>query len=460
MGQFFVILRGNPGEPLRRWINEIPNNGLIRYLDIFNLERVAVIKPKALADVLVYNSYDFEKPAPLRKGISRILGMGLFLAEGDLHRQQRKNLMPAFAFRHIKDLHSVFRDKSKELVEAIMHEINDTGESQVEVSRWASRSTLDIIGLAGMGGDFNAIANPDSELLNTYRSIFSPGRAGRLLAVAGILLPAWLIRALPYRRNHDINHASGVIRAHCMSLIKRKRSRMSEGKEGTNDIIEIALKSGAFPDHELVDQLMTFLAAGHETSASAMTWVIYLLCKYPRVQSELRKEIFTCKSSRSHRTEETMGLAIPDNEYLGAVINETLRLFPPVSVTVRVSIRDTVIVGEHIPKGTATTLAPWATNAAFELWGTDALEFVPDRWLKSPKAAGSTGNFSFMTFLHGPRSCIGERFAKAELAFLVAAWVTKFETRLVNEDFVPDIQGGITVKPKDGLHVKVKLLDC
>lgn len=86
MGQFMEGFRTSPGAPLRRWVAEVPNDGLIRYLDIFNMERVAVVKPEALADVLVHQCYSFEKPAPLRKGISRILGMGLFLAEGQVHQ--------------------------------------------------------------------------------------------------------------------------------------------------------------------------------------------------------------------------------------------------------------------------------------------------------------------------------------------------------------------------------------
>jgi len=244
-----------------------------------------------------------------------------------------------------------------------------------------------------------------------------------------------------------------------MSLIKTKRSRLEEGKGGTNDIIEVALKSGTFNDQELVDQLMTFLAAGHETTASAMIWVIYLLCKHPEVQSALRKEVISCTADRRGPSETASAFAIENLQYLGAVLNETLRLYPPVSVTVRVSVKDTIIAGEHIPKGTAVMLSPWATNADHEFWGEDALEFVPERWLKSSKMGNSTSNFSFMTFLHGPRSCIGERFARAELAYLVAAWVTKFETTLMDEDFVPVIQGSITVKPKGGLHVKVKVLD-
>ena len=86
MGQFRELFKTTPGEPLRRWANEVPNNGLIRYLDMFNLERVAVVKPAALAEVLVHQCYCFEKPRVLRKGIARILGMGPFLAEGDVHK--------------------------------------------------------------------------------------------------------------------------------------------------------------------------------------------------------------------------------------------------------------------------------------------------------------------------------------------------------------------------------------
>lgn len=86
MGHFWQILATFPGDVLRSWANSVPNDGLIRYLDFLNLERVAVVNPAALADVLVHHCYDFEKPPQLRKGISRILGLGLFLAEGDVHK--------------------------------------------------------------------------------------------------------------------------------------------------------------------------------------------------------------------------------------------------------------------------------------------------------------------------------------------------------------------------------------
>lgn len=89
MGHFFQMMEGNPGVVLRSWTNTLQQSNLIRYLDFLNLERVVPITPAALADVLVHKCYDFEKPAELRKGISRILGLGLFLAEGDVHKVNR-----------------------------------------------------------------------------------------------------------------------------------------------------------------------------------------------------------------------------------------------------------------------------------------------------------------------------------------------------------------------------------
>ena len=86
MGNCFTILKAGLGEVLRAWVDEIPNEGIIRYLDYFNGERLAVVGPTALAEVLVHKSYDFEKPALLRKGTSTVLGMGLFLAEGENHK--------------------------------------------------------------------------------------------------------------------------------------------------------------------------------------------------------------------------------------------------------------------------------------------------------------------------------------------------------------------------------------
>ena len=204
MGQSMNLRRDPNGQAqlYRTWSEQVPNNGIIRYLDMFNTEILVPVSPKSLAEVLVQRPYEFIKPPGLVTGLGKILGVGVFLAEGDEHKKQRKDLMPAFAFRHIKELYPVFWNKSGELVHALsVHsEINysdgDKPSARIDVKDWASRATLDIIGLAGLGRDFDAIKDPDNELILTYKKIFSPGRGGQILAALFMIAP-WLMRSLP-----------------------------------------------------------------------------------------------------------------------------------------------------------------------------------------------------------------------------------------------------------------------
>ncbi len=111
--------------------------------------------------------------------------------------------MPAFAYRHVKNLYPMFWDKSRELVTAILATTDSSGTDGagegicIEVNRWASRATLDIIGQGGFGQSFNAIQDPDNALSTTYRSLFGANRTGQILGVLGFFLPQWLVRRLP-----------------------------------------------------------------------------------------------------------------------------------------------------------------------------------------------------------------------------------------------------------------------
>lgn len=195
MGQFVLAGLGRTADPMRQWVNEVPNDGMIRFLDIFNAERIPFVSPKALAEVLVHKSYDFIKPPRFTSLLAEITGIGLLLAEGDEHKVQRKNLLPAFAFRHVKELYPVFWAKSKELVAAVT---SNADGSSIEIKDWASRATLDIIGVAGFGEDFKALSDPDNELSRTYKNVFSGGRRTKKLGTAfRVLLPRWFIRSLP-----------------------------------------------------------------------------------------------------------------------------------------------------------------------------------------------------------------------------------------------------------------------
>ena len=379
--------------------------------------------------------------------------------------------MPAFAYRHIKDLYPIFWSKTQELVQAISNSVQSTASvpgdektsssSVTEMGDWLSRATLDIIGVAGMGQDFDSIRDPDTELNITYRKVFKPSRQAQILGLLSLFIPFSLIRRIPVRRNGDIMEAANLIRRTCSQLIDNKKEKLCNTEKNTDrDIISVALESGVFSNDNLVDQIMTFVAAGHETTATASMWMIHLLCKHKDIQTRLRNEIRNNLPSIDDQTATVTADMLGRLPYLHAVCNEVLRVYPPVPLILRVAARDTSIIGQFVPKGTTIILAPWAINMSTDLWGPDAAEFNPERWMGPGRAntGGAESNYSFMTFLHGPRSCIGMSFAKAEFACLMAGIVGRFEMELVSDTPV-EIQAGITAKPKGGVSVRLRMLE-
>lgn len=336
----------------------VPNNGLLRYSHWFQ-ERLLVTNTKALGEVLVTKNYDFIKPPQLAKTIGRILGLGILFAEGEEHKLQRKNLMPAFAYRHIKDLHAVFWAKAREMTEVARADLRTSSEKTVgpppeslkvvgdiekhapgaiEVGDYFSRATLDIIGLSGMGQDFNSLQDRNNKLNKTYRMIFNPTKVGFALQIVGVFLPFWFVSRIPLQRNKDFNEASVYIKDVCRDMIAKKRAAIQEKGRSDVDIISVALESGGFTDDELVNQMMTFLVsavepvtstdgitdcrvqvAGHETTATSMIWAMYSLCQHPEIQRKLRDEV----RSKLPSPDSLITAAEIDNcQYLRAVCNE------------------------------------------------------------------------------------------------------------------------------------------
>ncbi|KAL8753815.1 MAG: hypothetical protein Q9199_004784 [Rusavskia elegans] len=471
MGHFAAIRKEPTGHPQRMWANEVPNDGIIRYLNVFNEERLLITAPKALAEVLSTKNYDFIKPAQMRNGLGRVLGFGILLAEGDEHRVQRKNLMPAFAYRHIKDLYPVFWAKSTEMIKALA----DFTKSQqgeppsdvakvpsVEIGDWSNRVTLDIIGSAGMGRDFGSLEDPETELATTYKIILQTGGQAVLLGLLSLFVPFWLVRSIPVARNKEIPIAVQTIRRTCHQLIEHKKHALeSKDQQRGKDIISVALSSGGFTEENLVDQMMTFLAAGHETTATAMIWAVYALCRNPHYQTRLRDEIRSNLPSIEDASAPISAELLDRLPFLHAVCNEVLRLYPPVTLTLREAAKNTTIGDQYVPKGTKIILCPGAVNSSKALWGPDALEFNPERWLAPGQAnsGGAPSNYAFLTFLHGPRSCIGQAFAKAEFAVLVAGLVGRFEVELADPEAELKIRTGITARPKGGMHIRMRAVE-
>lgn len=181
---------------------------------------------------------------------------------------------------HVKDIYPTFWQKSREMTEVLSiatksntaeqvetEEDEEKGITEkpqhapgiVEVGNWTSRATLDIIGLAGMGKDFNTLQDSENKLNQTYRAVFRPNRVGRIMGLLGVFLPFWFLSRLPVKHNSNINGASETIKQVCRDLIAEKRKEMAEKERTDVDIISVALESGGFTDEELANQMMTFL---------------------------------------------------------------------------------------------------------------------------------------------------------------------------------------------------------
>ena len=403
--------------------------------------------------------------------VESIFKAGYMALDSFIWQIQRKKLTPAFSFRHIKDLYPIYWAKSIELVQRLSTESSISqpypqdeklrGYATIDFYDWAGRATLDIIGLATFGKDFGTLADPNSELNTTYRKVFQPSAGRRTAYLLKMLFPVWVAQLITPGFHREIEEAVASIKSLCIECIEDAEAKnlKPDGTEEVN-LLSVALRSELFEASELVDQLLTFLAAGYETTAVTLTWLIYLLCKHQHVQEKLRAEI------QNHFPgtiiQENVDYSNLDSmPYLNAVCNEALRFIPGIPLTFRSAVRDTVILGQTIPAGTKVVLSPWAVNRSPSHWGPTATVFDPERWMGSGEAnkGGADDNFSFMTFTNGPRSCIGQGFAKAELKALVVAIVGSFHLRREGEGMEePEMDHEVVVRPVGGMRVQIKRL--
>ncbi|KAI3341139.1 cytochrome P450 [Ustulina deusta] len=427
--------------------------------------QVLVTKPRMLADLLVHKPYDFIKPPKISGLLRHVLGDGLVMVEGDQHKFLRKNTMPAFSFRHIKNLYPMMWTKSV-LMSHALEEALETAEIAdtkiIDLSNWTSKVTLDIIGVAGMGREFNMLKRAEDPLLGIYEQLFEPAPEKLVFAMSSILFGLPFVRLLPWKMNGLFKHLTTSLSNVCMPMIQEKKNAIINSKDDHFDVLSLLIKSGNFTDPQLRDQLLTFLAAGHETTSSALSWACYLLSKHPEFQDKLREEIRQAlpDDMEIDKSTDLAGILEP-LPYLNGIMNETLRLYPTVPLTMRQAIRDSNLADQIIPKGVTVVLSMWQMNRSPDLWGPEAGEFRPERWITSGRPnsnGGANSNYEFLTFLHGPRSCIGQGFAKAEMRCLLASMIRTFSWELAMDDKKVIPRGAITIKPANGLLLKLKPL--
>lgn len=251
-----------PGQDFLQWVKEIPNDGFIRFFGLFGRELILVTNPKALSEILVSKSYTFQKPDKGRDFLRMFLGDGLVVTEGDQHRFQRKNTMPVFSFRHIKDLYPMMWTKAVGLVTRVDKEGEGQPTQTIDISAWSMKATMDAIGVAGLGREFNTLVNSDDPLIRNFEEIVEPSTEKVVYAALGLIFGPEVLSLIPWKVNGRMRVTTTNLRVICRELVASKKHLIEKRGDEHLDILATLIKSNNFSDDELVDQMLTFLAAG------------------------------------------------------------------------------------------------------------------------------------------------------------------------------------------------------
>ncbi|CEQ41993.1 SPOSA6832_03754 [Sporobolomyces salmonicolor] len=503
-GNMARIFADPPGKTHKAWMDEF--GGAARYGGHFGNQRLVLYDSTALNHVLLSNAYDYPKPEEVRGDLAMILGKGVLFAEGEDHRRQRRILQPAFSPSAVKALTPVFfehayqlRDIWSNLIQTsaeddaafaskeaarVYRDSKPDGEVAIEVLAWLSRLTLDIIGVAGFGYQFNALSRSSNALASVFSGMFSPraSAAGKRQTPARFFLQrtlSQLIRALPVlniakwipnQRIQDVRKGFETLESESRKIIENKQGEVEkdglESVRGSKDLIALLLKSAEkdaktrMTPEELRGQLTTFVLAGSETTSTALTWTLHALSRFPEKQQKLRDEIRAArKRAEAEGRDELESDELAALPYLDAVAREVLRLESPVTATVRHAARADLIplskplrsassptkTISHIPvePGQVIFIPIAAVNRSKEVFGDDADEFRPERWLEGEREIeGGVGVWAhILSFLAGPRSCIGYKFA------ILSVLIDAFAFALRDADMGVERRSQIVTRP-------------
>lgn len=395
-------------------------------------QRFALVNhPDYIQRVLVTNQANYGKGRLNRQILGPTLGQGLLTSEGDFWRRQRRIAAPAFHRRRLAALAGLMVEVAQGV------SARWRGLSEIDVGREMMTLTMEIVARALFSRD---VAGSVRELGGAIDTLIEGFGRAPVLDLLG--LPEWL----PRRRDPEARRALAYVDSVIYEIIRSRRA----APEAHDDLLGMLLEardeeSGeGMTDRQLRDEVMTLFAAGHETTAVALTWCWSLLARHPQPEARLHAEIDRVLAGRPPTFEDLERLP-----YSRMVVEEAMRLYPPAYSLNRVALADDVMGPHVVRKGALVTVSPWVTHRNPALW-PDPLTFDPERF--RPEAVRERHRYAYFPFGGGPRICIGNAFALMEarlaLAVLAQAW------RLVPLGPQPQPQARVTLRPKEPVFAR------
>lgn len=388
--------------------------------------------PDLIKDVLVTNHANFEKGLVLQRA-KRLLGEGLLTSEGDFHRRQRRLSQPAFHRQRIASYADVMVDYALRASER-WHD-----QQMVDVSEEMMRLTLGIVGKTLFDADVESESGEVGAAMTTVMELFDT-----------LTMPFFeVLSKLPLPQLRRFDAARTRLDQIIFKIVADRRDRGID----RGDLLSMLLLAqdeegdgGHMTDQQLRDELMTIFLAGHETTANALTWTLYLLSQHPEVESLFAREIDSVIGTR-----RPIFTDVAELQFTEMVLSESMRLYPPAWAIGRLAKIDCDIGGYFVPQRSVVVVSQYVMHRD-ERYYDNPLAFDPRRW--TPELREARPPFAYFPFGGGPRRCIGESFAWMEGILLLATLAQRWRFRLVSDHTVA-LKPVVTLRPKFGMKMIV-----
>ena len=391
-------------------------------------------KPEHVQSILVEHAYDFDKGPYVHRIFRSVIGNGIFSSEGDFHRYQRKLMAPSFQPRHIAS----YAETMGRYAEQIQQTWVDG--SILDINQQMTHLTLSIIGKTL----FDADVFTEADELGAAMTVTQDYIAHAFSTI--FPLPySW-----PTPRNRRTHRAIRILGERIERFIDERRNNPNE----RNDFLSILLRAKDEDGHPMSDkqvfaECITLFGAGHETTASALTWTWYLLCQHPESYQKVEQEVTSVLQGRTPTYADLERLP-----YCLQVFKEAMRLYPPAFAFARGALHDVEIDGYRVPKNQFVLMSPYTMHRREENF-PDPERFDPSRF--APEREKQLPRYAYFPFGAGPRVCIGMHFALMEGHLLLATLAQRANFSLVpGQTIEPDLAHHVTMRPAGAVHVLVK----
>ncbi|KAH9857416.1 cytochrome P450 [Lenzites betulinus] len=454
--------------------------GVARLTGPLRRRMLYVFDPVAMHSIIVKDQYDYEEAAWFIKSNLLNFGPGLLATLGDHHRKQRKLLNPVFSIAHMRRMIPIFNEVSRKLQKGIEDRVvGKEGPVELDMLNWMGRTALELIGQSGFGYSFDPLVADSADEFCTAIKSFQPVQMQltllrRLWPYIPNIGSPWLRRKIgdliPNKTVQKLRGIVDVMHERSVAIYEEKKRLLEHGDEAFKDkvgegrdLMSILLRANMaaaeedkLPEEELIGQIATFIFAAMDTTSNALSITLSLLAQHPDVQEKLRKEILEASNGGEDLEYDTL-VSLP---YLDAVCRESLRVHSPITSVFRETRKDMVlplsepIIGVDgskiseilVPKDTTVIVGVLSSNRNKAIWGEDALDWKPERWLnalpESVTEAKIPGIYSnLMTFLGGGRACIGFKFSQLEMKVVLCQLLTKFTLAPSNKPIVWNMSG-------------------